>query len=46
MPNEIEKARSGRAKCRVCGEAIAEGELRLAEEAPSESVHFSGTINR
>ena len=46
MPNEIEKSKSGRAKCRACGEAIAAGELRLAEEAPSESVHFSGTINR
>ena len=46
MPSEIEKAKSGRAKCRVCDEAIAAGELRLAEEAPSESVHFSGTIDR
>jgi hypothetical protein len=35
MPSMIERASSGRAKCRVCGEAIARGDLRFGEALPS-----------
>jgi ribosomal protein L37AE/L43A len=35
MPSVIERASSGRAKCRVCGQAIAKGELRFGEALPS-----------
>ena len=33
--NVIEVAKSGRASCRTCRKAIAKGELRFGEEAPS-----------
>jgi hypothetical protein len=32
MPDVLQHAPSGRAKCRACGEAIAKGELRYGEE--------------
>jgi poly [ADP-ribose] polymerase len=35
MANLIEEAKSGRASCRTCKKAIAKGELRFGEEAPS-----------
>jgi hypothetical protein len=35
MPSVIERATSGRAKCRVCGRAIAKGEARFGEALPS-----------
>ena len=35
MPSVIERASSARAKCRVCGHAIAKGELRFGEALPS-----------
>ncbi|HEY3236720.1 MAG TPA: PARP-type zinc finger-containing protein, partial [Polyangiaceae bacterium] len=35
MPSVIERASSGRAKCRVCGQAIAKGEERLGEALPN-----------
>jgi poly [ADP-ribose] polymerase len=35
MANVIEEAKSGRASCRTCKKAIAKGELRFGEEAPS-----------
>jgi hypothetical protein len=35
MPNTFEPASSGRAKCRGCGYAIAQGELRFGERLPN-----------
>lgn len=35
MPHIIERARTGRAKCRGCGRAIAAGELRFGERLPN-----------
>ncbi len=35
MPHIIERASSGRAKCRACGEKIASGELRFGERLPN-----------
>jgi ribosomal protein L37AE/L43A len=35
MPSMIERATSGRAKCRVCGQAIVKGEARFGEALPS-----------
>jgi hypothetical protein len=35
MPHVIEKAASGRARCRGCGERIAAGELRFGESLPN-----------
>ncbi|HEY4102423.1 MAG TPA: hypothetical protein VGM44_00975 [Polyangiaceae bacterium] len=35
MPSVIERASSGRAKCRACGEVIAKGELRFGEALPN-----------
>jgi len=35
MPNLIEPATSGRARCRGCGERIAAGELRFGESLPN-----------
>lgn len=35
MPNVIEHASSGRAKCRACRETIAKDELRLGERLPN-----------
>ncbi|HMJ16345.1 MAG TPA: PARP-type zinc finger-containing protein, partial [Polyangiaceae bacterium] len=35
MPDALETATSGRAKCRGCGRAIAKGELRFGEALPS-----------
>src|SRR5262245_26245978 len=35
MPHVIERAASGRAKCRGCGQAIAGGELRFGERLPN-----------
>jgi hypothetical protein len=35
MPSVIERASSGRAKCRVCGQAIAKGQLRFGEALPN-----------
>ena len=35
MPHVIEPAPTGRAKCRGCGEKIAEGELRFGESLPN-----------
>lgn len=35
MPHVIEPAPTGRAKCRGCGEKIAEGELRFGESVPN-----------
>ena len=35
MPSVIERASSGRAKCRACGQAIAKGELRFGEALPN-----------
>lgn len=35
MPHIIEEAKSGRASCRTCKQAIAKGELRLGEEVPN-----------
>ena len=35
MPSSIERATTGRAKCRVCGQAIAKGDARFGEALPS-----------
>src|SRR5258708_6204949 len=35
MPSVIEAASSGRAKCRVCGQAILKGQLRFGEALPN-----------
>ena len=35
MPSVIERAPSGRAKCRACGQAIAKGEERFGEALPN-----------
>jgi len=35
MPSLIERATTGRAKCRVCGQAIAKGDARFGEALPS-----------
>ena len=35
MPHLIERAATGRAKCRGCGAAIAKGELRVGEAVPN-----------
>jgi len=35
MPHTIEPAKTGRAKCRGCGEPIAAGALRLGERVPN-----------
>jgi hypothetical protein len=35
MPSVIERASTGRAKCRVCGQAIARGDERFGEALPS-----------
>ncbi len=35
MPHVIERASSGRAGCRACGEKIASGELRFGERLPN-----------
>ena len=35
MAHVIEEAKSGRARCRTCREAIAKGELRFGEEVPN-----------
>lgn len=35
MPDSIQAAPSGRAKCRGCGAAIAKGELRFGETGPN-----------
>lgn len=35
MPHVIERAATGRAKCRGCGQAIAAGELRFGERVPN-----------
>lgn len=35
MPSSIERASSGRAKCRVCSQVIARGELRFGEALPN-----------
>ena len=35
MPSVIERATSARAKCRVCTQAIAKGQLRFGEALPS-----------
>jgi hypothetical protein len=35
VPNVIEAASSGRAKCRGCGQSIARGELRFGERLPN-----------
>lgn len=35
MPHVVERAPTGRAKCRGCGTAIAKGDLRLGEAVPN-----------
>ena len=35
MPSELEQAKSGRAKCRACKEAILKDSLRLGEAVPN-----------
>jgi hypothetical protein len=35
MPDQIESAASGRAKCRGCGRTVAKGELRFGEALPN-----------
>jgi hypothetical protein len=35
MPDVVEQAKSGRAKCRGCGEKIAKDELRFGEAVPN-----------
>jgi hypothetical protein len=35
VPHTIERAASGRAKCRGCGEPVAAGELRFGERLPN-----------
>ena len=35
MPHVIERASSGRAKCRACGSKVAGGELRFGERLPN-----------
>jgi hypothetical protein len=35
MPHTIERASSGRAKCRGCGQAIPKDTLRLGERLPN-----------
>jgi hypothetical protein len=35
MPHVFERAPTGRAKCRGCGRAIAQGELRFGERVPN-----------
>jgi|SRR5450432_1138390 len=35
MPSVIERASSGRAKCRACGQVIARGEVRFGEALPN-----------
>ncbi len=35
MPSVIERASSGRAKCRACGQSIAKGDFRFGEALPN-----------
>lgn len=35
MPHLIERATTGRAKCRACGSAIAKGDVRVGEAVPN-----------
>jgi hypothetical protein len=42
MPHIIERASSGRAKCRGCGEKIAAGEQRLGERLPNAYANEDG----
>lgn len=35
MAHIVETAKSGRAKCRTCGEGISKGEIRFGEEVPN-----------
>jgi hypothetical protein len=45
MPHVIERASSGRAKCRGCGEKIASGELRFGERLPNPFADGPGSEN-
>lgn len=44
MPHLIERASSGRAKCRGCGEKIASGELRFGEQLPNPFADGEGAL--
>jgi poly [ADP-ribose] polymerase len=43
MGTTIEEAKSGRARCRTCREAIGKGELRFGEEIPNAFSDSGGT---
>ena len=42
MPHIIERASTGRAKCRACGQPIGKGELRLGERVPNPFAEAEG----
>jgi len=42
MPHTIERASTGRAKCRACGQLVAKGELRLGERLPNPFAEAEG----
>lgn len=44
MPDTVEKASSGRAKCRGCGKKIAGGELRFGESVPNQFADGETTL--
>lgn len=44
MPDSIQAAPTGRAKCRGCGKAIAKGELRFGESGPNSYGEGEATI--
>ncbi len=44
MPHLIERASSGRAKCRGCGEKIPSGELRFGEQLPNPFADGDGAL--
>ncbi|MEZ5316809.1 MAG: hypothetical protein R2752_05360 [Vicinamibacterales bacterium] len=44
MPHVIERAPTGRAKCRGCGTAIARGDLRLGEQLPNPFADDEGAL--
>lgn len=43
MAHIVETAKSGRARCRTCGEGIVKGEVRFGEEVPNAFSESGGT---
>lgn len=43
MAHIVDNAKSGRSRCRTCGEGIAKGDLRFAQEVPSALGESGGT---